>query len=272
MDYDHLIQTIRDLSTTVGIRIVASLAIFFAGRTGLKILLKFTKKIFDTRKIDETISKFLESMLSITGNVIIFLAILNQLGIQTTSFVALIGAAGLALGLALQGALSNFAAGVLLLLFRPFKTGDVIETGSSIGVVESISLLATVIMTADNRKIIVPNGKVMSDRIINYTTTGTRRIDMIIGISYSDDIRVAKKILEEISAGHELVLKDKDITVGVESLGDSSVNLAVRPWVLTENYWSVKFSLLEKFKYGLEEAGISIPFPQTDIHLYKTEN
>jgi small conductance mechanosensitive channel len=201
--------------------------------------------------------------------VFVIIAAINTLGVQTTSFIAVIGAAGLAIGFALQGSLANFASGVMLIIFRPFKAGDFVEAGGTSGAVEAIHIFNTVLKTPDNKKVIIPNSKVTGDNIVNYSAKDTRRVDLVFGIGYEDDIRKAKQTLEQIVASDERVLKDPAPTIAVSELGDSSVNFVVRPWVNTADYWSVYFDLTEKVKLTFDDQGISIPFPQTDVHLHK---
>lgn len=199
----------------------------------------------------------------------IIIAALATLGVQTTSFIAVIGAAGLAIGFALQGSLSNFAAGVMIIIFRPFKVGDYVEVGGASGTVEAIHIFSTIVNTPDNKKIIIPNSRVSGDTITNYSANDIRRVDLVVGVSYGDDIRKAKQILEKILSEEQRILKDPPFTIGVMELGDSSVNFAVRPWVKTSDYWAVYFDLTERVKTTFDENGISIPFPQRDIHLFQ---
>jgi small conductance mechanosensitive channel len=196
---------------------------------------------------------------------------MTKLGIPTASFVAVVGAAGLAVGFALQGSLANFAAGVLLVLFKPIRVGDYVEAGGVSGTVEEIQIFATKLKSPDNKAIIVPNGKVMGDNIINYTMKETRRVDLVAGVSYSDDLNKTQKVIEEILAADSRVLKDPAPTVAVLELADSSVNFAVRPWVKTAEYWDLYFDLQKAIKERFDAEGISIPFPQRDVHLYKHE-
>ncbi|MBR9984748.1 MAG: mechanosensitive ion channel, partial [Desulfosarcina sp.] len=194
---------------------------------------------------------------------------LGQLGIQTTSFIAIIGAAGLAVGLALQGSLSNFAAGFLLIIFRPFKVGDLVEAAGVFGVVEVIQIFTTQLKTADNKTVIVPNAKLTDDNIVNWTVKGTRRVDMVFGIGYDDDIDKARSLMANIIAEDGRILKSPEPQISVSELADSSVNFVVRPWVKVEDYWGVHFDLTEKIKKAFDANGVSIPFPQRDIHVYQ---
>ena len=196
---------------------------------------------------------------------LVFIAALNQLGVDTTSLIALIGAAGLAIGLALQNSLQNFAAGVMLIVLRPFKLGDFIEAGGVVGVVEQISIFSTIMKTGDNREITVPNGQIYADAITNYSARETRRIDLVFGIGYDDDMLAAKKIMESILEGHDLVLAQPTPGVAVAELADSSVNFNVRPWVKSEDYWSVRSDLIEQVKLAFDANNISIPYPHVTI-------
>jgi small conductance mechanosensitive channel len=200
----------------------------------------------------------------------VIIAALGQLGIQTTSFIAILGAAGLAIGLALQGSLSNFSAGVLMIIFRPFKQGDFIEGAGVAGIVEEVHIFNTVLRTGDNKTIIIPNDALMGGNIINYSTQPTRRLDLVVGIGYDDDIKKAKNILNELMANDERILKDPAPTLGLLELADSSVNFAVRPWVNSSDYWGVHFDLLESIKLRFDAEGISIPYPQQDVHLHRS--
>jgi small conductance mechanosensitive channel len=199
----------------------------------------------------------------------VILAALAQLGIQTTSFIAVIGAAGLAVGLALQGSLANFAAGVLMVIFRPFQVGDFIEGAGVSGIVEEMQIFTTQLRTPDNKTIIIPNAKITGDNVTNYTRKDKRRVDLVIGVSYRDEIGKVKGVVADVLNGDERVLKDPAPTIAVLELGDSSVNFAVRPWVRTEDYWDVYFETTEKIKKRFDAEGISIPFPQRDVHLYQ---
>ena len=202
----------------------------------------------------------------------VIIASLNRLGVNTTSLVALLGAAGLAIGLSLQDSLKNFAAGVMIILFKPFKLGDFVEAGGATGVVENISIFSTKFKTGDNKEVIVSNGNIYGGMIVNYTAKETRRIDMVIGIGYNDDIKKAKNIITEILDADERILLDPAPSVSIGELGDSSVNFNVRPWVKTEDYWAVRSDTLEKIKLAFDENGISIPYPQMDVHLDEVKN
>jgi small conductance mechanosensitive channel len=254
-----------------GINIVMALAIFFVGRWIAKALLNVVDKMLNKAGMDPMLVSFVHSILNALLLLFIIIASLDQLGVDTTSFIALIGAAGLAVGLALQGSLQNFAAGVLLIVFRPFKVGHFIEAGGATGVVEEIGIFSTRFKTGDNREIIVPNGAIYSGTITNNSARPTRRIDMVFGIGYDDDIRKAKEIMQDIIDADERILKDPAPLIAVGELADSSVNFNVRPWVQSADYWGVYFDLNEKIKIAFDDNGISIPYPQMDVHLNKPE-
>ena len=200
------------------------------------------------------------------------IAAMSKFGIQTTSFIAVLGAAGLAVGLALQGSLSNFAAGVLIVLFRPYRVGDFIEAAGIAGVVEEVQILTTMFKTGDNKQIIVPNAQIMGSIITNYSANDTRRVDMVVGVSYDDDLDKVRKTLEELIAADDRILKDPAHTIAVSALADSSVNFVVRPWVKTSDYWGVMFDMTEAIKKRFDQKGISFPFPQQDVHVHTVKD
>jgi small conductance mechanosensitive channel len=266
---DNIYELIKEWAALYGLKVIGAVAILVLGRIAVGILTGLVGRLMKRSKVDETLTKFVVSLTKIALMVFVVIAAISTLGVHTTSFVAVIGAAGLAIGFALQGSLSNFASGVMLIIFRPFKAGDFVEAGGSAGVIEAIHIFNTVIKTLDNKKVIIPNSKVTGDNIVNYSANDERRVDLVFGIGYDDDIRKAKQTLEQILADHERVLKDPVPTVAVSELADSSVNFVVRPWVKTEDYWSVYFDITEKVKLTFDEQGISIPYPQTDVHLHK---
>jgi small conductance mechanosensitive channel len=220
-------------------------------------------------EVDDTLISFVGNLTYIALLVFVIIAAINQLGIQTTSFIAVIGAAGLAIGLALQGSLANFAAGVLMIIFRPFKVGDFVEAAGVAGVVEAVQIFTTQLKTPDNKTIIIPNASVTGGSITNFSAKDTRRVDMVIGVGYGDDLKKVREILEDILAKDDRILKDPEPTIGVLELADNSVNFAVRPWVKTGDYWGVYFDVTETVKRRFDEEGISIPYPQRDVHLYE---
>ncbi|MFW5450591.1 MAG: mechanosensitive ion channel family protein [Methylophagaceae bacterium] len=251
------------------VNVAFAIIIIIVGRIAVKWIVKIIRKLMVRSDLDPILINFASSIAGAVLLLFVFIAALDQLGIETTSLIALLGAAGLAIGLALQSSLQNFAAGVMLIVFRPFKLGDFIEAGGVVGVVEQISIFSTVMKTGDNREIIVPNGQIYSDAITNYSAKETRRIDMVFGIGYDDDMLKAKKIMEDILTKHKLVLEDPAPKVAVAELADSSVNFNVRPWVNSSDYWAVRSDLIEQIKLAFDKKGISIPYPQMDIHTDK---
>ncbi|MBE0645649.1 MAG: mechanosensitive ion channel [Bacteroidetes bacterium] len=250
--------------------IVISIVILLIGRWAAKAIVKLTRRLMDKRGVDTTLTRFLSSLLFALLMAFVIIAALGQLGIQTTSLVAIVGAAGLAIGLALQGSLSNLASGVMLIVFRPFRAGDFVEVGGVSGAVEEVSIFTTTLKTPDNKRVIVPNAQITSGTIINYSAEDKRRVDLVFGISYGDDIRRAKQIIEAVLADDERILADPAPTVGVLELGPSSVDIAVRPWVKTADYWDVFFATKERMKQRFDAEGIHIPFPQRDLPLYQS--
>jgi small conductance mechanosensitive channel len=269
MEIEAIIQRIWELVTIYGIKVIAAIAIFVVGRWVAKGFRKLVRNVMGRRSIDPTIVGFVGNLTYVLLLTFVVVAALGQLGIQTTSFIAILGAAGLAIGLALQGSLANFAAGFLMIIFRPFKVGDLIEGAGTMGTVEEIQIFTTLLKTPDNKTVIVPNSKMTSDNIVNYTAKGTRRVDMIVGIGYESDIDKAKEIMEDIAASDDRVLKDPATTIAVVELADNSVNFVFRPWANASDYWNVWFDLTEQVKKRFDEAGISIPYPQRDIHVYE---
>ena len=269
MEVQQLIDKGYELTTTFGIKILAALAVFIIGRWVVKYLRNLTGRLMEKRDVDPTLTKFFASMTYVALLTFVILAALGMLGIQTTSFIAVIGAAGLAIGLALQGSLSNFAAGVLMIIFRPFKVGDFIEAAGVTGTVEEIQIFTTQLVTPDNKTIIIPNAKLTADNIINYSTKGTRRADMVFGVGYEDDIDKARDIINDVISNDERVLKDPPSQIAVSELADSSVNFVTRAWVNAGDYWGVVFDATEAVKKRFDAEGISIPFPQRDVHLYE---
>ncbi len=265
----NLTDKLLEWGAYYGTKVIAAVAILVIGRIVVGFLSGLVRRMLLKSNVDETLTTFVVNLTRILMMTFVIIAALGALGVQTTSFVAIIGAAGLAVGFALQGSLANFAAGIMLIIFRPFKAYDYIEAGGSAGVVESISIFNTILNTPDNRRVIIPNSKITGDNIINYSAQENRRVDLVFGIGYGDDLRKAKKTLEQIVASDDRVLKDPAPTVAVSELGDSSVNFVVRPWVKTADYWTVLFDLTEKVKLTFDEQGISIPFPQTDVHLHQ---
>jgi small conductance mechanosensitive channel len=252
-----------------GPRVLGALIVLILGLWLISWITKVTKNGFRKGKVDETLIPFLGSLVNITLKALLLISVATMIGIATTSFIAVLGAAGLAIGLALQGTLGNFAGGVMILLFKPYKLGDLIEAQGYIGAVEEIHIFVTKIRSPQNELIIIPNGAISNGSIKNYTNTPARRVDCTIGISYDSDIKKAREVLMEVMQSNPKVLKDPEPIVMVSNLGDSSVDLAVRPHVLPEHYWDVYFHVYEEGKAALDKAGITIPFPQRDVHLIK---
>ena len=246
--------------------IAAALVIFIIGSWIVARLSSWVQKLLNKR-MDETVATFLGRIVHILLFVFVVIASLDQLGIETTSLVAILGAAGLAVGLALKDSLGNFAAGVMLIMFKPFRVGHYVEAGGASGTVKEIRIFATIMNSPDNKVLTVPNGAIMSGNIVNYSEKPTRRVDMVFGVAYDADLSVVKKVLQEVLAADERVLKDPEPTIVVGELADSSVNFLCRPWVNSADYWPVLWDTTEIVKRRFDEAGIGIPFPQMDVHL-----
>jgi small conductance mechanosensitive channel len=254
------------------INLVVGLVVFFVGKFIASKVSRWCENRMLKASVDQAVAGFASSILYALMFAGVALMALGQIGVETTSFIAILGAAGLAVGLALQGSLSNFASGVLIILLRPFRSGDFIDAGGQMGTVNRIELFHTHLKTPDNRVIIVPNSSVMNGSIVNFSRESTRRLDLVIGISYDADIRLAKQIMEEIVNADERVLKDPKCLIAVSELADSSVNFFLRPWVASGDYWTVRADLLEKIKYTFDERGVGIPYPQMDVHVHKQES
>jgi len=250
-----------------GINIALALAIFFIGKIAAKWITKLTlKSLNKTGQIDETLSGFLNSVIYGVLLVVVVLAALGQVGVETTSFIAILGAVGLAVGLAFQSTLSNISAGVMIIIFKPIKVGEFVEAGGATGVIEEINIFNTMMKTGDNKVIIVANSNIIGGNIVNYSRKETRRVDITFGIGYEDDLKLAKEILEDTLNKDERILKDPAPFVAVSELADSSVNFVTRSWVNSADYWPVYFDTLEKVKLKFDKKGISIPYPQMDVH------
>lgn len=247
--------------------LIAAVLIFIVGSIVAKWLVNLIGRALGKSKMDEMLVNFLKSILKWVLILIVLIAAIDQLGIDTTSFIAVLGAAGLAVGLALKDSLQNFASGVMLLIFRPFKAGDLVKAGGEEGVVEEIRIFSTKMRSPDNQELIIPNGDIFNGTITNVTARDTRRIDLVIGIGYDDDIKLAKDTMEKVVNANELVLDDPEPFIAVGELGGSSVDFLVRPWVKTSDYFVTKCALTEEIKLALDEAGISIPYPQMDVHM-----
>ena len=260
---EKYIEKFQEILIDFAPKVLTALVILIVGLFIINLVIKAAKKIMRKRGVDETLQKFLANLLSWTLKALLFIAIASKLGVETTSFAALIGAAGLAIGLALQGSLSNFAGGALIMIFKPFKVGDLIEAQGELGVVKEIQIFTTQLTSPTNKLIIIPNGALSNGNIVNYSAEGKLRVDLTIGVSYDADIKETKNILMQVLANNSQVLKDPAPSVNVSELADSSVNFAVRPWSTVEDYWDVYFGITEEVKEALDAAGIEIPYPHS---------
>ncbi len=268
-ELEPLMEKIAEWGALYGMKLIGAIVILIVGRLLAGIVARIVRRLLEKANTDETLTRFLTTLIRMTLLVFVLVAALHTLGVQTASFIAIIGAAGLAVGLALQGSLSNFASGILLIMFRPIKRGDLVETGGTFGLVKEIHIFNTILTTPENKRVIVPNSKVTGDTIVNYSAEGCIRVDMVFGISYGDHIPKAKEILEGILRSHPKVLKEPEPMVAVCELGDSSVNFAVRPHVDPVDYWTVFFDVTEQVKMAFDDKGVSIPFPQRDVHMFQ---
>lgn len=251
-----------------GPKILLAIVVLIIGLRVIKIIQKAVRKGIGKSNVEEALQNFLGSLVGWILKIVLFIAVADMFGVETTSFVAIVGAAGLAIGLALQGTLANFAGGVLIMLFKPYKIGDLVESQGVLGVVKEIQIFNTILLSLENKTLIMPNGAIMNNHITNFTTEGKIRVDLSVGISYGADIKQAKQVLEQTLAADSRVLTDPAPTVAVSELADSSVNMAVRPWCDPAVYWDVYFDTLENCKIALDDAAIGIPFPQRDVHIY----
>lgn len=260
-----------DLLVQYGVNIISAILILFIGNIVVKAIANSVAKVLKNKQMDKAVVDFIHALVRYLLFIIVLIAALGRVGVQTASVVAVIGAAGLAIGLALQGSLSNFAAGVLIVAFRPFKTGDYVEIGGVAGSVDSIQIFQTILTTPDNKMVVVPNGSVIGGAIVNYSRHDTRRIDHVIGVSYNADLQKTKQVILSVLEADDRILTSPGIQIGVSALADSSVNFVVRPWCKTTDYWNVYFDSLQGIKEALDKEGIEIPFPQMDVHLNKAD-
>src|SRR5210317_1416830 len=271
-DWNQILDFMKTQGVDLAINVAIAIAIFYVGKLVVSLIVRGMRKVMRRQEVDKTLETFVCNLVRIILMVVVIIAAIGQVGIQTTSFIAIFGAAGLAVGLALQGSLSNFAAGVLIVLFRPYKVGDFVEAAGIAGVVEQVQILTTVLKTGDNKQVIVPNSQIMNSIITNYSANDTRRVDLVIGVSYGDDLDKVRKTLEELIAAEDRILKDPACTIAVSALADSSVNFVVRPWVKTPDYWGVMFDLTEAIKKRFDKDGITFPFPQQDVHVHTVKD
>lgn len=264
----NLWNQLSELMSSFGISLFIALFILVIGRQVVKILIKVISSALERSNTEDTVRIFVTNLLNTLLMIVVFIAAINQLGIQTTSIIAVLGAAGLAIGLALQGSLSNFAAGILIVIYRPYKVGDYIQADNHLGTVDDIQIFSTVLKTPDNKLVIVPNGSIMNGSIVNFSNQDKRRVDIIASCSYEDDIDKVKSVLADILSKDDRILSEPMPRIAVSELADSSVNLIVRPWVKNSDYIDVYYSLLEEIKKRFDQEGISIPYPQSDVHIH----
>ncbi len=269
MEMEENIKNIGAYILQYGLNILAAVVIFFVGRWIARLISRFVETLMQKSHLDKTLATFVKDLVYFGIMVFVIIAAVNKLGVETTSLVAIIGAAGLAVGLALQGSLANFAAGVILIILKPFRVGDFVDIAGVMGTVDQVKIFNTFLQTPDNKAVIIPNSSITGANIINFSAVDKRRVDLVFGISYGDDMRVAKNALQSVVEKHPKVLKDPAPTIAVSELADSSVNIVCRPWCKPEDYWDVRFDIVEQGKVALEAAGITIPFPQRDVHLYQ---
>jgi hypothetical protein len=267
---DWIVSHIPNMLSGILLAIVA-IIIFAIGRKLINLLVKLLDKSFRKSSMDLGVIKFLNSFIRISLNIVLIVVIAGFVGLETTSLATIIGSAGLAIGLSLQGSLSNFAGGVLVLILKPFTIGDYIISGSNEGVVKGIDIFYTRLLTADNKLVVIPNGALSNSPITNVTNQDIRRVDIVVGVDYSEDIRKVKNLLSDIANNYELIEKDKGVDIFVDELASSSVNIGFRVWAKTENYWKVKWDMNENIKYEFDKAGISIPFDQLDVSIKKED-
>ena len=267
IDIEAILQKVYEYLAQYGFKVIGALIIFLIGRWLVKIISRWIEKALIKSRVDKTLAKFVKNLSQIVLLVFVVMAALAPLGVETTQFAVVVGAAGLAIGLALQGSLANFASGFLMIIFRPFKVGDFIEAAGVKGTVKEIQIFNTIINTPDNIRVIIPNAQITGGNVLNYTANGTRRVNLVVGVSYEADLKEAKKVIEGVLASDDRVLNDPAPTVAVSELGDSSVNFVVRPWVNSTDYWAAYFDMTAKIKLALDENDITIPFPQRDVHI-----
>ena len=258
---EKYIEKLKEILVDYTPKIITALAILIVGLLVINLVVRASKKLMQKRDVDLTLQKFLGNLIAWTLKILLFVTVIAKLGVATTSFAAIIGAAGLAVGLALQGSLANFAGGTLIMIFKPFRIGDLIEAQGEVGVVKEIEIFTTKLTGLSNKEIIIPNGALSNGNIVNYTTEGTRRVDLTFGVGYDSDIKETKNVLMNVLTSHPKVLKDPAPSVNVSELADSSINFAVRPWCNSADYWDVYFDITENVKEALDKAKIDIPYP-----------
>lgn len=271
MNTDEILDEITNIAIEYGPKLIGAILVWIIGSWIIKILLKSFTKVLNKQKTDDSLKPFLRSIVGVLLKVMLVISVLGMIGIQMTSFIAILGAAGLAVGMALSGTLQNFAGGVMILIFKPFKVGDVIEAQGHTGGVKEIQIFNTILKTPDNKTIIIPNGGLSNSSMVNYSTEELRRVDWTIGIGYGDDVDKARAVIQKMCDNDSRILKDPSVFIGVSALADSSVNFAVRAWVKASDYWDVFFNMNENVYKTFDKEGLNIPFPQMDVHLHKNE-
>ncbi len=269
MDMNNLMDQFNNIVYTYGPKLLGAIAVLIIGNFIIKLIINSFSKVLDKKKTDSSLKPFLKSLISILLKTMLVISVLGMLGVQMTSFIAVLGAAGLAVGMALSGTLQNFAGGVIILMFKPFKVGDYVDAQGYAGIVKEIKIFNTILLELDNKTVIIPNGPLSTGSMVNYSTEPTRRVDFTFGIAYGDNVDKARKILFELFKGDKRILTDPAYFVGLSEMADSSVNLTARAWVKGEDYWDVFFEINEKTYNAFNAEGISIPFPQMDVHLQK---
>ena len=271
MNTDEILEEISNIAIEYGPKLIGAILVWIIGSWIIKILLKSFTKVLNKQKTDDSLKPFLRSIVSVLLKIMLVISVLGMIGIQMTSFIAILGAAGLAVGMALSGTLQNFAGGVMILIFKPFKVGDIIEAQGHTGSVKEIQIFNTILKTPDNKTIIIPNGGLSNSSMVNYSTEELRRVDWTVGIGYGDDDDKARAVIQKMCDNDSRILKDPSVFIGVSELADSSVNFAVRAWVKAGDYWDVFFNINEDVYKTFDKEGLNIPYPQMDVHLHKNE-
>ena len=265
----EILQWLSGLAMAYGLKLIGAIVVLIVGLWIIKLIMKGIKKTMDKKEMDESLKPFLLSMIGILLKIMLVISVLTMVGIQMTSFIAILGAAGLAVGLALSGTLQNFAGGVMILIFKPFKAGDFIDAQGYMGVVNEIQIFITILTTPDNKTVIIPNGGLSTGAVVNYSAQETRRVDWSFGVAYGDDFDKAKVMILDLLKKDQRILTDPEPFIALGEMADSSVNITTRVWVKGEDYWGVFFDMNEKFYKNADKHGLSIPFPQMDVHLDK---
>ena len=271
MDVEKILEQLTDLVIEYGPKLLGAILVWIIGSWVIKAMVRAMSRLMDKRGVDESLKPFLRSVFSVILRVMLVISVLSMIGIEMTSFIAILGAAGLAVGMALSGTLQNFAGGVMILLFKPFKVGDYIKAQGYEGVVSEIQIFNTIVKSLDNKVIIIPNGGLSTSSMVNYTAESTRRVDWTFGIAYGDSVDKAFEVLRRLCDADPRILREPDYVIALSSMGDSSVNIACKAWVKTEDYWDVFLDMNKNVYETFDKEGLSIPFPQMDVHLFKEQ-